>query len=346
MSVGLAGSAWVRVKARALRAAQPLNALCELTYACSLRCSFCCNPRHHDLRGLSTDEWLAVVDELHAVGVLTVTLSGGDPLTHPGFLAIAGRVRLRGLALRVLTNGMRISDEVAEALAALDPLSVEMSLHGSRAATHDRATEVAGSFDSLRLAIERLLRHSVPVVVKTPLTCLNEHELEEIVALGETYGCRHIVDPNLTPRDDGVATPLAFRPSKAGVERLYRMLAQKGTLPDESRERGGVNCGLGRVTLAIDPEGQVYPCPQWRHSALGNVLETPLGQLWRGSAVRTEAAAIASQANDLLVERGGAVARFPYCPALAFQHTGDALLPDAEHEQRALLVDALRKASA
>ena len=49
---------------RALRAAQPLSALLELTYACNWRCVFCYNPRHHDRQGLDAAEWAAVLDDL------------------------------------------------------------------------------------------------------------------------------------------------------------------------------------------------------------------------------------------------------------------------------------------
>jgi sulfatase maturation enzyme AslB (radical SAM superfamily) len=68
---------------RALRQAQPLSALLELTYACNWRCVFCYNPRHHDRRRLDGDEWRAVIDDLRELGTLNVTLTGGEPLTHP-----------------------------------------------------------------------------------------------------------------------------------------------------------------------------------------------------------------------------------------------------------------------
>ena len=80
---------WLRVKRRALDAAHPLGAYCELTYRCNWRCVFCYNPRHHDRRNLDTAEWVDVLDEVHALGVLIVTLTGGEPMAHPGFLEIA-----------------------------------------------------------------------------------------------------------------------------------------------------------------------------------------------------------------------------------------------------------------
>jgi MoaA/NifB/PqqE/SkfB family radical SAM enzyme len=333
---------WLRVKRRALDAAHPLAAHCELTYRCNWRCVFCYNPRHHDRRNLSTAEWVGVVDELQALGVLMVTLTGGEPLAHPGFLEIAAAVRERNLAFRVLTNGALVTDALAAALADLQPLGAELSLHGARAETHDRATALPGSFEAMKLGLDRLRERGVPVLVKTPLTSINESELEDIVALAEGWDVPHQLDANITPRDDGDPAPLAFRASREGVETLYRLVAEKGDLPDTTREAGGLNCGLGRITMAVDPEGDVFPCFQWRQSAMGNVRDTRLRDLWKTSTLRAEAAQVAVDANETLSRRSDALSRFPFCPALAAQRTGDPLQVDEDHEAEASIVHRLR----
>jgi hypothetical protein len=43
---------------------------------------------------------------------------------------------------------------------------------------------------------------------------------------------------------------------------------------------------------------------------------------------------------------GGALAAFPFCPALALQRTGDALQPDATHLEQAEAAARARLASA
>ena len=343
---GLASApGWFRLKQRAIELAQPLGAYCELTYRCNWRCVFCYNPRHHDFRVLDADEWVAVLDDLGALGVLVVTLTGGEPMAHPGFLAVARAARERALALRILTNGSLVTDEMAGALAELDPLALELSLHGARAETHDRTTGDPGSFDAMMRGLGRLRQRGLPLVLKTPLTSMNEAELEAIVALAARYEVPHLLDATLTPRDDGDPGPLAFRASRQGVETLYRLVAQQGKLPDVGRDAGGVNCGLGRVTLAVDPEGNVFPCLQWRRSSLGNVRATRLAELWRTSPERADAARVAQQSNEAMLARGGALARFPFCPALAAQKTGDPLVPDEGHVEQAGIVDVLRPAA-
>jgi MoaA/NifB/PqqE/SkfB family radical SAM enzyme len=336
----------LRVKQRAFALAQPLSALLELTYHCNWRCVFCYNPRHSDLRGLSGAEWIAVLDDLRSLGTLTVTLTGGEPLAHPEFLAIARAARERALALNVFTNGSLVNDALADALAALTPVAVEMSVHGACAATHDRTTGRPGSFASMLGGIERLQARGVRLLLKTPLTRWNETEIDGIVALAESRGVPLRLDPTLTPRDDGDRGPLAYAATAAGVERLYRQVAALGQLPTAVRTPGGANCGVGRVTLAVDPEGNVYPCLQWRVRSLGNVRETPLAEMWRTSPVREEAAAFAQTANDRLLAGGGALARFPFCPALAQQATGDPLGIDPAHRLRAEAAERIRSSIA
>lgn len=312
-------------KRRALAQAVPLSVHLELTYACNWRCVFCYNPRHHDLSRMSLGEWEPVLDDLRALGTLSVALTGGEPLRHPEFFEIAAAVRARALLLKVYTNGSLVDDETADRLAALDPRGVEMSLHGSTAEVHDAATGRVGSFDALLLGLRRLKARGVALRLKTPLTRLNEHQLDQMIALGLAEGVPYTVDPTITPRDDGDRAPLTYAPSAAGVARLMQRLAEAGRLPTTEREEGGVNCGLGRLTLAVDPEGNVYPCLQWRRGTLGNVRQKRLLDLWHGSAQRQQAADVARAANDELFRLGGPAARFPFCPALALEATGDPL---------------------
>ena len=330
------------LKMRALHRAQPLNAHLELTYACNWRCVFCYNPRHFDRKRMNADEWIAVLDELRALGTLTITLTGGEPLTHPEFFTIAEAVRARAFALRVFTNAARIDDETAERIAALLPLAVEVSIHGATAEVHDAATATPGSFDAAFAGIDRLAVRGVRVVVKTPVTSLNEHQVDDIIAMMAARDLPLQIDPHITPRDDGSTEPLLYVASRNAVRRVIAAGLGTGTIPVAERVEGGTNCGIGRITLAIDPEGNVYPCMQWRQRALGNVRETRLRELWHASDVRRDAAAMAVAVNDHLLAHGGALAEYPFCPALAMQETGDPFVPDEGFRMRAEIAAELR----
>ena len=331
--------AFSRVKLKALAAAQPLSVHLELTYRCNWRCVFCYNPRHSDRAALSADEWITVLDDLRLLGTLNITLTGGEPLAHPEFLRIAAAVSNRKFTMRVFTNATLVDDATAAAIAAMYPLAVEVSIHGATAEVHDQATARRGSFDAMFAGIARLQAHAVPVVLKMPLTRLNESQFDEVIALAASLSLPLQIDPNITPRDDGDLSPLSFAASRASVRRALEI----ADVPAMERVGGGVNCGLGRITLAVDPEGNVYPCMQWRQRSLGNVREMPLRELWHSSDARIEAANVSTAVNDHFVNTGGALAEFPYCPALAMQETGDPLVPDAGFRIRAEIAAELRR---
>ena len=59
------------VKARAMKAAQPLTVHLELTYKCNWRCVFCYNPRHSDIKPLDLAGWMDVLDGLRELNAGT-----------------------------------------------------------------------------------------------------------------------------------------------------------------------------------------------------------------------------------------------------------------------------------
>lgn len=322
----------------------PLDVCVELTHHCNFRCQHCYIPDFLAPDMLSTERVFSLLEELAEMGTLYLTLSGGEMLLRKDWFEIGRRARDLGFALRLFTNGALVTEEVAERLGDLRLLAVEMSLHGACPETHDRTTGKPGSFVAMLEAFDRLRARGVPLLLKSPVTSINEDELEGMAGLADRLEVSLNMDPSLTPRDDGDLSPLAYAPSRAGVERLFRLVAARGKLPTTGREAGGLNCGLGRITMAVDPEGNVFPCLQWRRRPLGNVRDGPLRELWPSSPGRLEAAAAARTANDRLVEAGGALAAFPFCPALMRERSGDAATPDTWHRMVADIAHEVRTA--
>ena len=304
----------------------PIKAHLELTFACGWRCGFCYNPRHYDLRGLDLHEWSRVLEGLRSLGTLSVTLTGGDPLAHPDFLAIARDARKRGLLVKVLTNGSLVTPRLARELREIRVQAVELSLHGARPETHDRTTARPGSFRQVWEAVGFLQAAGIRVVLKTVLTSENAGDLEAMADAACERGIPYVVDPMMSPRDDGDLGPLAFSASAEDMERLFSRLADKGLLRRRRRRVvGDLNCGVGWSGVAVDPEGNVFPCLQWRAGTLGNVRETPIAELWRDAPERQRAVSFSRRANTMLASMDGAVSERWFCPARAYLVTGDPL---------------------
>jgi MoaA/NifB/PqqE/SkfB family radical SAM enzyme len=335
--------------ARAWREHRLLSALLELTYRCNLDCFFCYNDLSLQGRPLTREQWLSLLDELQTLGALNLTLSGGEPLAHPDFFAIGAHARERGFVVRVKSNGHGLSGPVARRLREqVDPFLVEISLHGATAASHDRQTRVAGSFDRLRRQLPDLRAAGLRVKLNATLTRWNEDEVEAMFALADSLGLPLQFDPEVTPRDDGDRAPTGIAPTREGLLRLFRTEFARGeraaaaagsrdadrTLPVPTDR----HCGAGASGIAVDPYGNVYPCVQWRRR-IGSLHERRLAELWAGSPALDAVRRATVEAKQRLAARSDA-ALLNFCPGLAEATSGDPLAVYAGAEQRA---EAIRR---
>ena len=117
---------------------RPSTVYWELTRACGQACSYCRVDAGHPLAGeLGTPAALRVADQLVALGVHEVILSGGQPHRHPGWAAISRRLADGGVAVRMFVSGGWLDAQtLAEARAAgvvpLAPAAGLLRLRGLR----------------------------------------------------------------------------------------------------------------------------------------------------------------------------------------------------------------------
>ncbi len=320
------------------------SALLELTYRCNWDCFFCYNDL--SLRGqpLSRQQYFQLLEDLRDLGTLNLILSGGEPLAHPDFFTLGAKGRELGFVIRVKSNGHALRGEVARRLRdEVDPYIVEVSLHGARAATHDRQTRVPGSFERLLANLRELAELGQRLQINTTLTAWNEDELEEMLALARGLGIPMQVDPEVTPRDDGDLEPLSIRPSREAALRLFRLQAEARRQALEGGEEGVASaqlavsregdallpggaagerhCGAGAATIAVDPYGTVYPCVQWRR-AVGDLHRQSIKEIWAGSSELAAVREANSEVKRMLDGLGPVGGLMGFCPGNAAAATG------------------------
>ncbi|MFQ5669800.1 MAG: radical SAM/SPASM domain-containing protein [Acidobacteriota bacterium] len=308
----------------------PLAANFEITFRCNLKCEFCYNVDRPGARELTTPQIVDTLGKLRELGVLYCALTGGEPMVHPDFWTIARQVKARGMALRLYTNGCYIDAEAARHLGTdVRALEVEISIHGATSEIHDRLTGIRGSLDKA-LAAARLLRdQQVKVVLKTPITRYNQHQVWDIYRQGQELGASVTFDPVITPRDDGDTDPLRLQATPAFLEQFWsedwkELRGGHSVLPMDHTKVKSV-CGTGRTAIAIDPYGDIYPCIQWRRKA-GNVLDvSDLRTLWRRSPVLQEVRQLAAIVPRTLLAECESGAFCSYCLGVAEAQSGDPL---------------------
>lgn len=293
---------------KTLTTRRPGSLFFHLTTRCNLACSHCyasCPEQAGEQpEDLETGAVLRKIDELAEAGGKTVTLSGGEPLLHPGIKEILAHTASR-LGVSLLTNGTLIDREWAARLADLDA-RVQISLDGSRPEIHD-LQRGEGSFDRAMRAVDLLQQSGLGRRLNfcTTLMTLNLHDLKEIIDLAERLEIPLVRFIPLRRKGSALKAwdSLGSGIDVADHEAFYRYAEELGDKDACSVE---ISCGLSGFVLSISSElsdddvwcpagrqivvsvrGNAYPCVLMMREKdrLGNIYHDSLSALSRTDAM-------------------------------------------------------------
>ncbi|HKU42105.1 MAG TPA: radical SAM protein [Polyangiales bacterium] len=258
----------------------PLTAMLEISDRCNEVCVHCYQQQGQKGE-MTTEQVCAVLDELAELGVLLLTISGGEATLRSDFLQIVEHARRKGFAVRLFTNGLTMTRELAQALGRLALQCVEISLYSTRAEVHDFVTGVPGSFERTVGGVRALVEADVPVLIKSPVMSVNEHETEAYAAFAASLGADYGWSVGeILPREGGDRSTEAFEPEDRTRVRLMRELGgdtEPGARP--TRPLDNAPCGAG-ATIHVEPNGELRPCTQ---------LEVELGHALRDGIAHARA---------------------------------------------------------
>ena len=315
--------AYSRIIGKTLDRLIPFTVHWELTYRCNLRCPHCYVIPQNSQRELSLGEITSIFDLLRESGTLYLVFSGGEILTREDFFEVAASARKRGFALRLITNGTLLDEWVADRIRDLHPLSVEISLYGSRPEIHDRITACPGSFERSLKALRLLRERSVRTVLKSLMMKGNVGDFQGLKKLARDTGSQFVYDTIVIPKMDGSTEPCVKRLDGHELFRLlYLDVQEKGD--DWDRREKDLSCSAGLNALSVSPHGDVYPCMGFKESG-GNLTKNSLSEIYH-SPVFSKIRSITL--SDLRECRECHLMRYcNRCPALALMETGDLLGP-------------------
>ncbi|WP_460775626.1 mycofactocin radical SAM maturase [Microbacterium sp. GXF7504] len=275
----------------------PICLTWELTYACNLSCVHCLSSSgRRDPRELSTEECKAVIDELERMQVFYVNIGGGEPTVRSDFWELLEYATAHHVGVKFSTNGVKITPEVARALAANDYVDVQISLDGATAEVND-AIRGGRSYDMAIRAMQNLSDAGMKnFKLSVVCTRTNIPQLDEFKAIADRYGAQLRLT-RLRPSGRGADVWDELHPTREQQRELYDWLVANGEnvltgdsffhLSAYGEALPGLNlCGAGRVVCLIDPVGDVYACPFAIHDEFlaGNIRQ-PGGftEVWRRS---------------------------------------------------------------
>jgi MoaA/NifB/PqqE/SkfB family radical SAM enzyme len=172
----------------------------QIVRHCNQYCRFCSNPATGWVLDLSTAK--KEIDDFVERGYFGIILTGGEPSLSDIVVDITRYAVLRGLHVRMITNGSRIAKPgVAESYVEAGLRHFHVSIHSCREELEDFLTGVKGSFALAMQALENLGKVGATVNVNTVINRFNADHLDENVRefTRRFPFIRHFVWNNLDP---------------------------------------------------------------------------------------------------------------------------------------------------
>jgi MoaA/NifB/PqqE/SkfB family radical SAM enzyme len=260
---------------------------------------------------LTTIEITDVLSQLKSLGIETVRLSGGEPLTRPDIAEIVKECQSLGFReIQVATNGLLLEKKAEELiLAGADRFDV--SLDGACSTTNDQIRGVLGHYDAVMKGVKEVKRveksigRRIPVTIFTTLLRQNVSEVPSMLEMCEKLRlrwCFSLLCGNLDFFRGIDVSKISITDWKA-VDSTFDLLgeiyADKKWLVYSSPDiieyarnyvKGRVDlhdfpCVLGYMTMCLGSRGQVYPgC--YVHKPVGNVRNERLARILKSHEYR------------------------------------------------------------
>jgi MoaA/NifB/PqqE/SkfB family radical SAM enzyme len=258
-----------------------------LTERCNSRCITCDYWRRGRI-DMNLESVRRLLPALHQLGTRLVVLSGGEPLLHPEWAAIAQLLKSQGLDVWLLTSGLSLAKHARLASELFQ--SVTVSLDGT-----DRETYVAirglDAFEKVCEGIQAAAAHGLPPSLRVTLQRRNYRQLPAFVHLAKSLGaCQvsflavDIASPHAFGRLDNYAGDLALLPRDLPIldqllqalEREHEDEFRAGFIAESPQKLRrilqyfaailgrepypSVRCNAPEFSAVIGASGRVQPC--------------------------------------------------------------------------------------
>ena len=209
------------------------------TMNCNLACEYCyiCIDAPSEFPTLSADKWMHVIEKLHAEGLESINITGGEPLLYPDILKIIKFAKSLGIRVALLTNGTLLDkydglfDLIDHAIVSLDGLTNSMRVGIEKHPVFENIMSIAKNYPD-KISVRS-------VVVKG-----FEEEVQSLEGILKTNEIRHLKSICL--------------PSRREDEKLipdydkYDLLQRNFASPNR--------CGAGDTIVAVNSVGEMFPC--------------------------------------------------------------------------------------
>ena len=265
----------LKVAARILLSKRrPLLAHVVVTRYCNLECGYC-SEYDKVSKPIPLPVLLERVDALAALETQIVTLTGGEPFTHPNLEEIVRRIRSHGMVATTITNGFLLTAKAILGMNAAGLQELQISIDGVKPDAISKKT-----LKSLMGKLKLLAKHAeFHVNINSVLGVSHDrtHDALEVASTAKNLGFSHTV--GVLHDGEGALAPLSAIQTK-----VYRKLMRAGSITHQlnhlmfqknlvAGKPNSWKCRAGARYLYICEEGKVHFCSQQRGSPGVPLLE-------------------------------------------------------------------------
>jgi len=252
---------------------------------------------------LTTAECLRLIDEMKGLGTEMIILTGGEPLLRKDIYEIARHASAQGIWVVMGTNGVLITDKVAQKMVECGVRGVAISIDSLDPQKHNSFRGGPNAWELSVRGLDICRANGLAVLVQTTVMEMNYDEIPELIKFTREKGAWSFnlyflvqtgrgqqMNDLLPERTEAMLSYLVdeqdnYRPmlvrSKCAPQ-FKRIAYHKGV---GGLESGG--CMAGTEYCRIMPQGDVTPCPYMTVVA-GNVREKSFREIWERSPVLEE----------------------------------------------------------
>ncbi|MFC1658037.1 radical SAM protein [Candidatus Omnitrophota bacterium] len=258
----------VAIQKRLQKAKSPFLISWALTHRCNHNCLYC-QIYKIKCREMNTKEALRIINELAAMGVMLICLSGGEPLLRDDIGEIINFIRKKKIAFDISSNGYLVEEKISQ----IDGLrALCLSLDGPQE-IHDYIRRKKGAYKRVLEAARLAKKKKIPVYFRTVLSRLNLNRIDFILNLASRLEIGVLFQPateNLYGTD--IKNPIApfQKKYREAIDKLI-MEKQKGNrfiqspLPVLRYIRqwplaARIDCISEKIFFHLGPDGKIYPC--------------------------------------------------------------------------------------
>lgn len=266
----------------------------EITSKCNERCVHCYIPHKNKDTDIEPEMFYRTIEQCKKMGVMDITLSGGEPMAHPCFLDFLNETKKNDFFVTVLSNLTLLDDKIISELKSTCLSGIQVSLYSMVPEIHDGITKVTGSFEKTRNAILRLIENNIPVQISCPTMIQNKDSYRAVARWASEHGIRAYTDSILMARYDHSTDNLDNRITLEDMERVFNDIIDcdlsyqelikntdfKEMTPNYADD---IICSVGIMSMCMVSNGNVYPCAGWQSYICGNLKEQKLQDIWQNS---------------------------------------------------------------